>query len=233
MDTKVCRYCHQEKALQDFILWHDAQGNIRYRNTCRRCKSLMNQKLLIPLSAAPLPQGMKRCPKCKALFPLEEFVPSPTKKHPDRRQHQCRKCTKLFWHARYIRLREQYLAKEKAARAKDPDTYRARQRIRLNTQYQNDAAFRHRVLESNARNRIRRRSLPYIEPVSIDVLYARDKGICGLCHMPVARKDASRDHIIPAADGGEYSYRNMQLAHTWCNSRKGKYRNMASQLRMF
>lgn len=231
--TKLCQYCHQEKALHDFSRWRNTPGNIGYRNTCKRCQWLIRQKLLMPLSTAPLAQGMKRCPQCKAIFPLEEFVPSPTKKYPHRRQHQCKKCTQRFWHERYIRLRAHYLAKEQSARAKDPDAYREKTKLRLNAKYASDPGHRAHVLDNTATRRALKRGVPITERVRIDVLIVRDHGICGLCHTPVARKDASVDHIIPISHGGEHSYRNTQLAHRGCNCRKGNRATIPSQLRMF
>lgn len=56
---------------------------------------------------------------------------------------------------------------------------------------------------------------------SIEFLYWRDKGICGICGQPVARKNASRDHIIPRSQGGPHDAFNMRLAHKKCNMRRG------------
>ena len=228
--TKICRICHQEKPLTAFGV--RSVNPPRRRNECYQCKYLLGQGLLVPWHA-PQDPGMKLCPGCKNLFPLEEFPPSPTKKHPARRQHRCKACTKRFWQERYLRLRDKHLAKEKAYRAKDPDAYRAKTNARLHAAYHNNPVHRQRVTERTIANLNHRRGLLFVEPVHTDVLFKRDKGICQLCQEPVERKDASRDHIIPAADGGEYSYRNMQLAHKWCNSRKGHRRTIPSQLRIF
>jgi 5-methylcytosine-specific restriction endonuclease McrA len=79
---------------------------------------------------------------------------------------------------------------------------------------------------------MRHRTAQVIEPVSLDVLYTRDQGICSLCHAPVSRADASIDHIIPVRKGGEHSYRNTALAHRRCNSGK-RDRVVVQQLRLF
>lgn len=71
-----------------------------------------------------------------------------------------------------------------------------------------------------ATKRARRRGAR-TEKVSPDVVYKRDGYICGLCGEPVAKSDASLDHIIPISRGGEHSYRNVQTAHRRCNSKKG------------
>jgi 5-methylcytosine-specific restriction endonuclease McrA len=77
-------------------------------------------------------------------------------------------------------------------------------------------------------------SIPFIEEVDIEILFQRDKGICGICHKKVrSLAEASRDHIIPVTvAGSEHSYRNMVLAHKSCNSEKGN-RTVTQQMRLF
>lgn len=82
--------------------------------------------------------------------------------------------------------------------------------------------------ELNHSNRVttlqhRRRALlkaAFIEDVSLDELYKRDCGICGICGNLCNKLEASIDHIIPLSKGGEHSYKNTQLAHRRCNSQK-------------
>lgn len=57
--------------------------------------------------------------------------------------------------------------------------------------------------------------------ITLDRLYVRDHGICGICHLPVARWEAQIDHIRPLARGGAHTWQNVQLAHGRCNARKG------------
>ncbi len=57
----------------------------------------------------------------------------------------------------------------------------------------------------------------------LERIYERDKGICQLCGNPVARRNASRDHIKDFALCTPEEARsddNLQLAHTWCNEQK-------------
>ena len=55
-----------------------------------------------------------------------------------------------------------------------------------------------------------------------DTLNAR----CGICsgyereQHYVGRNKLTMDHIIPLSKGGGHSYKNIQLAHFGCNSRK-------------
>lgn len=74
-----------------------------------------------------------------------------------------------------------------------------------------EAAHKHRALILGA----------YIEEVRLEVLYARDGGICALCGEPVAFDDATNDHYVPLTWGGVHAYFNCQIAHFGCNSAKG------------
>lgn len=57
-----------------------------------------------------------------------------------------------------------------------------------------------------------------VDPLTV---YARGRGICGICSKPVPTDAFNVDHIIPLARGGEHSYANTQPAHPSCNFRKG------------
>ena len=70
------------------------------------------------------------------------------------------------------------------------------------------------------------------EIIDLDTLYARDGGICQLCHKKCPRKQATREHIVPLSKGGEHSWKNVVLAHGRCNSRKGN-KAITQQLRLF
>ena len=63
--------------------------------------------------------------------------------------------------------------------------------------------------------------------ITIDKLYERDRGICGICGKPVdmsadsnSNEYGSIDHIVPLAKGGKHTWDNVQLAHRSCNSEK-------------
>lgn len=53
-------------------------------------------------------------------------------------------------------------------------------------------------------------------------LYIQFNGICALCNKPVAKRDASVDHIRPKSFGGTNDPSNIQLAHKLCNRQKGR-----------
>lgn len=67
----------------------------------------------------------------------------------------------------------------------------------------------------------------FVEEVSYDEVYKRDKGICMICGLPVVQDkfadnnwSGTIDHIVPLSMKGEHSMRNCQLAHRVCNSLK-------------
>jgi 5-methylcytosine-specific restriction endonuclease McrA len=57
--------------------------------------------------------------------------------------------------------------------------------------------------------------------ISLDALMARDGYRCWLCGLPVTRRRASRDHVIPRSKGGKNRASNLRLAHRRCNQRRG------------
>lgn len=66
-----------------------------------------------------------------------------------------------------------------------------------------------------------RNSINMVERVYRSILFERDKGICGICGLPVDPNIWQVDHIIPIAKGGEHSYKNAQVSHPLCNAKKG------------
>lgn len=70
--------------------------------------------------------------------------------------------------------------------------------------------------------------------ITLDKLYARDKGVCHICGKQCNYKDfvvvdntfivgrdyPSIDHIKPISKGGNHSWGNVKLAHIGCNSKK-------------
>ena len=70
--------------------------------------------------------------------------------------------------------------------------------------------------------------------ITLEKVYARDKGICYICGKPCDRNDykekegiivcgnnyPSIDHVVPLAKGGKHEWSNVRLAHRICNSYK-------------
>lgn len=83
-------------------------------------------------------------------------------------------------------------------------------------------------LLASAHRRHTRLKEQFVEDVSLDVLYRRDRGRCGVCRRKVPPPPCKRgplmpsiDHIVPISEGGEHSYANTRLAHYRCNLSRG------------
>ena len=67
----------------------------------------------------------------------------------------------------------------------------------------------------------RRKAKVFVEHVDPKVVFARDKGMCGICKSSVAPDSKWEvDHVIPISKGGAHSYDNVQLSHRKCNRAK-------------
>ena len=52
-------------------------------------------------------------------------------------------------------------------------------------------------------------------------LFALQTGTCVLCGMPMARGDATFEHLVPRSLGGTNTTGNLALSHKSCNNRRG------------
>lgn len=52
-------------------------------------------------------------------------------------------------------------------------------------------------------------------------VYARDRGRCAYCDQKVPRCDATYDHVVPRAQGGQTTWTNVVIACVPCNQQKG------------
>lgn len=55
---------------------------------------------------------------------------------------------------------------------------------------------------------------------SFDNVYARDNGQCQYCGRHVSRNEATREHVVPRAQGGVTSFENVVTACIPCNEQK-------------
>lgn len=53
-----------------------------------------------------------------------------------------------------------------------------------------------------------------------DLLFRRDRGICGYCGQRFHRNELTRDHVIPRSRGGSDNWSNVVTACRACNVRK-------------
>jgi 5-methylcytosine-specific restriction endonuclease McrA len=156
----------------------------------------------------------------------------------------CKNCIRVRSHANYLQRRAVDLARAKervaanrprllaykaayyAAHREELDA-KAKAWVADNREKRREVArnYARRHPDEAAQSRHSRRARmkgARVEPVSMDVLYARDGGICQICKRPVSREAASMDHIIPIVDGGAHALWNVQLTHLTCNLRRNR-----------
>lgn len=126
-----------------------------------------------------------------------------------------RKCARQPTMDRHLANCRAYHAKRKAEGWKRQVTEKDRERTRRWKQ-----ANPERVRALNAkRNAIKKGAT--VELVEPQVLWDRDRGVCGICGLRCDPADFHVDHIVPLASGGEHSYANTHIAHPACNLKKG------------
>lgn len=59
------------------------------------------------------------------------------------------------------------------------------------------------------------------EAISKARVWARDRGICGICGKKADKGNWHLDHVIPLSRGGTHTYGNVQVSHPFCNWKKG------------
>lgn len=111
------------------------------------------------------------------------------------------------------------LARTAEWRAENPDKLRAQNRAWVDAnrgrKHAKDHRRRARLLDA------------FVEDVDPQVVWTRDRGICGICSETIDpalvwpdKRARTIDHVIPLARGGTHEYANVQLAHMVCNARK-------------
>jgi 5-methylcytosine-specific restriction endonuclease McrA len=91
---------------------------------------------------------------------------------------------------------------------------------------------REQIRAHTQRRRARLKQNGFVESINLEILAIRDHWRCHICRKKVTRKNWSHDHLIPVADGGETSYRNVALAHRICNNRRHRGKTISAQLRL-
>lgn len=148
---------------------------------------------------------MRRCSKCGRLLPLSEFWLTD---HGARYSAECKACAKAAARIWYAKNKERICAKER----NNPQV-----RLQWKKWYEGHRA----KFEVYVRRHDTRLLEAYVgEDFTLDELFLRDVGICGICRKAVERIDASVDHVVPLSKGGLHTRKNVQLAHRRCNSSK-------------
>ena len=107
-----------------------------------------------------------------------------------------------------------------ARRAQWDATFDQRQVHRLQLIKDWQAAHPERVKFYQQRNSQARRAVKrgvFAQKIDRFAVYARDKGICGICGKVVARLNFHLDHVVPIYAGGTHEYLNVRTTHPTCN----------------
>jgi 5-methylcytosine-specific restriction endonuclease McrA len=218
LESKVCTVCGLEQSLERFALLGMKRYPSLRRHECKTCRSQRRR-------------GEERRRR-------EQMSPEQLAQY--REQNRLR--NKRYYGANT----EKALAKARAWKKRN------RPKLRLyanayNAVYLQDPharqLLRERIQRYTRRHPERRADLalrrvaqkkgsPITDKVMREIVYERDHGICHLCQEPVTRAEMSMDHLIPLADHGPHTLRNVALAHKRCNFRRGKGR-IPAQLRLF
>jgi 5-methylcytosine-specific restriction endonuclease McrA len=233
--TKICTKCPEGPAAKPQSAFY--VDNSRYDRLSPYCKQCLKEKAAKPAQVAKR-KAYKAAYHVQHAEKINARSIQWAKDHPE--QFRARKSRWRATHKPQIlaaaaRYRAENLllcrARARLSRMRKPAYYALRRKLWR-------VLNRNKVAEYQHKRRALEQNIPYVEEVDIAVLFVRDRGICSICHKRVRRfKDGSvqgsRDHIIPVTmPGSEHSYKNMALAHTWCNSRKGN-RAVPQQMRLF
>jgi HNH endonuclease len=211
---------------------------------CRTCQ--IEQPLTNFHKRRQSPDGLyNQCIACRAIYDAARYDADPEKillwshnwkiAHPEHirdyeagRPEQRRAIQQRYWAKPSSKAKRRKA--EAKRRAENPEYFRAKHRLR----YQRypllffAAAERRRALIKGAE---------VVETFTRMDIYRRDEGICHLCHLNVAVKDMSIDHLIPVSDKVYFSKAghtglNVALAHQLCNNKRNKG-YIPAQLRLF
>jgi 5-methylcytosine-specific restriction endonuclease McrA len=193
------------------------------------------------------PLKTKICSKCPEKGPQPRTAFHKHRGRKDGYNSICKACNAQYYathlpqirnrrKAYYAAHREEELASNGRWRKDNPDAYLAAVQ-----RWIAEHPKQHKALKRKAsRVREARKKTVQIEDIDEAAIYARDRGICQLCHKPVSLKwespdprSKSLDHVIPLSEGGPHTMQNLVLFHRGCNSRKGNRHRIPQQQRLF
>lgn len=221
MDTMTCRKCGHTKPIEQFPTSTTRKSG--HTQPCKLCDNA-RRKQTYQAQRARDPEGLRQ----KMRDNLRQWRQAHPKKVYDQVMRYRARHREQFLQYQ-VQYHKEHIVDIHARHA----AYHQRHReSRLLRSHLYAKSHRQQRADNENRRRARRRHAAVYEMIHRALVFARDQWICQLCHTRVKPQDASLDHIIPLSKGGEESYRNVCLVHTWCNSKKGN-RAVAQQMRLF
>jgi len=193
--VKPCSACHELKPLREF----NREKN-RFAYPCRDCVRIIRASRR---DANPERERLHTRNWWRRMTPEE--------RHRRRAESYCR--NRAIWQKRWKKAtpEERRLIYDRANEIR-----RAWPREKKHAKYM---AYRLSYITTQL-NRRGRVSGAWVEDLDFFEIFLEFKGVCYLCRRDVDIDDASPDHIIPYAKGGEHRRGNVGLAHKRCNFRK-------------
>lgn len=246
---KVCTKCgHKFPATPEYF--HRSKNNKSgIIGQCKNCRNdgrvakqvLTGNKITKREKTALAAQGLKRCSKCREVYPLSSEHFFRTKQQKDGLNTQCKRCCTVWREENrehYIEYHRQYyygnhdtmLEKARATRERHAEraaayriVYYYANRERLLDQ-KKDYARRHAEAIAN-RSRQRRARQKGAEgthtPEDVERIRRSQNGNCWWCGKKIEGK-GHIDHRIPLVRGGGNDASNLVISCPTCNMRKGK-----------
>jgi 5-methylcytosine-specific restriction endonuclease McrA len=248
--TKICSQCGEDKPLSTYSRHKRGKYGLRAACKPCEVTYAQTRYVPKPRKVCRVIDGKKECTRCHEVKPVDEFSPTTnTTIGVNARCKACAAELTEEWRHRpgnmerhktnidryYRENKDRKYRYTKAYRETNPELvaeWGRRREVRRKQSPTMQAYHRQKTQEwekahpENVRQRAvrrygRKKGIPQIDVVDVDVLYARDGGICSLCLDFCPREEATQDHIIPITKpGSEESYGNSALAHNDCNRRK-------------
>lgn len=161
--TKKCSKCHQVKSITEF--YQDKGSKTGYQHKCKLCsdeaRRIRKQKERQRNPKERLPEGLKKCNKCKSILPLSEFRLTPKGGYTS----PCKSCQREYRQQNRDRFRELENTRRKNLSLDQREARRRRWREKPETQAKEDVYnknYRRRdyVKDKNKARNIEYRSHP-------------------------------------------------------------------------
>jgi 5-methylcytosine-specific restriction endonuclease McrA len=183
---------------------------------CRACNRVVQKEYGDRVAARTKPPvATKVCPKCERVLPASMFFAN--RRCADGLSCYCKLCQNAAIDAWCERNPERVCKQNREDARRYRERYPERKRAQNKVTWDSNPDRNH----ANHWARKARKHGAFVERVYRARVWARDKGTCHLCGLPVDPCDWHLDHIVPLSRGGKHCYANVAVAHPYCNVARG------------